>query len=74
MELPELHEDFFKHLTSTDDVRDADAVVEDVRFLPDEDDTAQAPPDLEAVTTPQAQAARQAAAEFLSLLDREVAQ
>jgi hypothetical protein len=70
VELPEVHEDIIKRLAST---HDPDTAAEDLRFLPDEDDTAQGPPSLEAVTASQARMARQAAAEFLARLDREVA-
>ena len=69
VELPEVHEDIIKRLAST---HDPDAAAQDLLFLPDEDDTAQTPPGLEAVTASQARMARQAAAAFLARLDREV--
>jgi hypothetical protein len=69
VELPEVHEDTIKRLAST---HDPDVSAEGLHFLPDEDDTAQAPPGLEAVTSSHARTARQAAAAFLDRLDREV--
>jgi len=70
IELPAIHQDTIKYLAPIN--HDPDMAVEDVRFLPDEDDTAQPPPSLEAVMTSQARATRQAAADFLTQLDQEV--
>jgi hypothetical protein len=72
VELPEIHADTMKHLASTDG--EADMPVAGMQFLPDEDDSAQAPPSFEAVMTSQARAARRVAVEFLTQLDREISQ
>lgn len=71
VELPEIHEDTIKRLAVVDD---GESMAEDIRFFPDEDDTAEAAPGLETVTAPESQAAREAAATFLARLDHEVSQ
>jgi hypothetical protein len=68
VELPQLHEDAIKRLADDNDPATA---VEDMRFLPDQDDTAEAPPSLDGVMTSQNRAAREAAAAFLVRLDDE---
>lgn len=71
VELPEIHEDTIKRLAAADDPETA---AEDMRFLPDEDDTSEAPPGLDTVMASRTQTAREAAAAFLADLDHEVSQ
>lgn len=71
VELPEIHQDAIKRLAASDD---RGTVAEGMLFLPDEDDTAEAPPGLDAVMTSQARMAREAATVFLARLDHEASQ
>lgn len=71
VELPEIHEDTIKRLAASEE---RGTTAEGMLFLPDEDDTAEAPPSLDAVMTSQARIAREAAAAFLARLDHEASQ
>lgn len=71
IELPEIHEDTIKRLAASEE---RGTTAEGMLFLPDEDDTAEAPPSLDAVMTSQARIAREAAAAFLARLDHEASQ
>lgn len=71
-ELPEIHQSTMKYLVGGQDERDA-PVVTSLRFLPDVDDAVQPPPTLEQVRATAATEAREAVANALALMEREIA-